>query len=135
MAQYVEIFKHEEESFKPLVFFESWRVAVLNYGDIVTKERLDGVERHMETDEVFVHLSGECYLAVGTDHANPADFQVIKMKPKVIYNIKKAVWHHIVMDREGSVLIVENADTGKENSEHYDLPGDQKEKILQEIDL
>lgn len=60
MAQYVEVYKHEEESFKPVVFFESRRVAV---------------------------------------------------------------------------HIIENADTGTDNSENYELPEERKQKIVREIDL
>ena len=39
------------------------------------------------------------------------------MEPMVVYNIPKGEWHHITVSRDATVLVVENANTSKENSE------------------
>ena len=36
-----------------------------------------------------------------------------------IYNVKKASWHALSMSKDAKVLIVENDDTTRENSEYY----------------
>ncbi len=135
MDRYIEIVEHKEESFKPLIFFESWRVAVLNYADIVSKEGFYRMERHPETDEVFVLLAGKAFLIAGDDRSRIPETRVIEMEPLKLYNIKKNVWHHIVMSRDCSVLIVENADTAVENSEYQELDKTQIDTVLAQVRL
>lgn len=43
------------------------------------------------------------------------------MEPYKVYNVKKGLWHHIVVSEDASVLIVENCDTTDENSEKRKL--------------
>jgi hypothetical protein len=45
-----------------------------------------------------------------------------------MYNVKRGVWHTVVLCRGGSVLIVENRDTGEENSDYSPL--DPKQRVL-----
>jgi len=49
-----------------------------------------------------------------------------------IYNVKRNAWHTILLSRDASVLIVENRDTGEENSEYFDLSEEQR-ALLKEI--
>jgi ureidoglycolate hydrolase len=135
MNRYIDILRHEGESYKPLVFFESWRVAVLNYADIVAKEHFYRVERHLETDEIFLLLSGTAFLLVGTNDDSPEELNVIKMEKKTIYNIRKAVWHHVIMSEDASIFIVENADTSLDNSEYYELPDTLRRDIQGSIEI
>ena len=51
-----------------------------------------------------------------------------------VYNVKQHVWHTAILSWDASILIVENQDTGSENSEHCNLSEKQK-KDLQRIDL
>ena len=123
----IEIIPNTEECYKPLVDFESWRVAGLNHCDIVDIAHLNRVERHLETDEVFILTAGRAALIVenggenetGAARGNP--FEVIPMKPNTLYNIKKGVYHHVVMEKDASIIIVENSDTTAENSEYKEL--------------
>ena len=34
-----------------------------------------------------------------------------------VYNVKKGLWHHIVVSEDATVLVVENSNTTKENTE------------------
>ena len=36
-----------------------------------------------------------------------------------VYNIRKAVWHNILVSEDAKVLVVENTDTVAENSEYF----------------
>ena len=123
----IEIIPNIKECYTPLVAFESWRVAGLNHCDIVDIANLTRVERHLETDEVFILTAGRAALIVenggenetGAARGNP--FEVIPMKPNTLYNIKKGVYHHVVMEKDASIIIVENSDTTAENSEYKEL--------------
>lgn len=89
-----------------------WRIAYLNYAPMFTKEGITYLERHNETDEVFILLEGEASLYMGETAKE------VVMEKFVSYVVKKSAWHNIVVSEDAKVLIVENADTGKANSEY-----------------
>jgi hypothetical protein len=52
------------------------------------------------------------------------------MLPGKIYNVKRGIWHAVVLSRDGSVLIVENRNTSKENSNYSMLKPEQRRVII-----
>ena len=128
-------YKTLENGFFPFVFFNGWRVAVLNYFDIVEKELLYRLERHSQTDEVFVLLNGEAWLIGAGEEAEPKEPKTFRMEQGAVYNIRQNIWHHVILSRDASVLIVENADTGEENSEYAELSKQDIERLKSEIQL
>ena len=92
--------------------YGTWRIAYLNHAPMFTKEGITYLERHNETDEVFILLEGEASLFMGENAT-----EVIMEKFRS-YVVKKGAWHNIVVSEDAKVLIVENADTGKSNSEY-----------------
>ncbi len=98
----------------------------MRYAEAVDRKQLRRVERHMETDEVFVLLSGRAFLIVEA----AAGYSPIDMEPETVYNVRKAVWHHIVVSRDACVLIVENSDTDYGNSEYRELPQETVNTLL-----
>lgn len=90
-----------------------WCVAFLNHGDRFTAPTY--MERHNETDEVFVLLAGEATLLIGESG------QKVKMSVGKIYNVHKGTWHQIVTKPGARCLIVENADTCAANSERREF--------------
>ncbi len=92
--------------------YGGWRIAYLNYAPMFTKECITYLERHNETDEVFILLEGEASLFMGETAKE------VVMEKFVSYVVKKSAWHNIVVSEDAKVLIVENADTGKANSEY-----------------
>jgi len=109
----IEIFEYDGVGYNPTMHFESWRVAIANFGEHFDKDRYNYLERHLLTDEVFVLLSGNAVLITGTD------FSETPLTPNKIYNVKKGAWHALLMEKDAKVLIVENHDTARENSEYY----------------
>ena len=130
MSTYVETYSHECEGFKILVKYQSWRTAVLNQGKENKPEFISYAEKHNESDEVFLLLKGKAYLVIGGDGGKPESFEVMPMEPLKTYNVKAKVWHACLMSPDASIYIVENADTGRENGEHYSLSAEEKRKIL-----
>jgi len=109
----LEIFEYTGEGYDPTMHFESWRVALANFGEHFDRERYTYLERHLLTDEVFVLLSGKASLVTGKE------FSETVLLPHRIYNVKKGSWHALLMERDTKVLIVENHNTARENSEYY----------------
>ena len=109
----IEIFDYTGESYKTAMSYGHWRVAYLNHGDVFDEENFEKIERHLETDEVFMLLEGEATLIVGKE------LNRIRMEEHKVYNIPRGVWHHIFTKPGTRVFIVENEDTGLENSEYF----------------
>ena len=103
----MEVITYIGEGFQVLKEFESWKIGYLRYNDRFSK--FDQFERHMETDEVFVLLEGSATLYT--------DEESCEMVRHALYNIAKGVWHHIVVSEDATVLVVENSNTTKENTE------------------
>lgn len=121
----VEILRYEEPGYQPLVWFEGWRVAILNYiPDEHRRQFVRYLERHRQTDEVFVLLSGECTLYIGGAGDTPEDIAPLPLERNKLYNVRKGVWHNLVGEPGMSLLIVENADTSMENSDHFPVTAD-----------
>lgn len=123
----LEISEFTTVGFKILVPFKSWRVATLCYIDDMFPPELARMERHMETDEVFVLLKGQATLLVGGTDAEASEIDIVPMEPLKAYNVRQAAWHGVIASRDVVILLVENVDTGTENSEYYNLSAQQKE--------
>ena len=126
----LEIRTFEGIGYKPLIDFGTWRVAILRYLDDIQPDRINGMERHTETDEVFVLLKGRGVLIMGGNGAQVNGIFSQVMEDGKLYNVKRHAWHTILLSRDASVLLVENRDTGALNSEHADLSEEQREQIL-----
>ena len=125
----IERIKIQHQGYLPLIDYETWRVAVLSYCLDVRVDQLVTMQKHLETDEVFVLLEGNCVLFSGGNGERPEEIQWVKMEKNQLYNVKKGVWHTHTLDEEGSVLIIENQDTTDDNSPTETLKEAQIEAI------
>jgi len=126
----LQISEYVGEGYKPLVDYAGWRVAVLRYIDELQPDKIESMERHTQTDEVFVLLCGQAILLLGGNQArvNGIDPQV--MEHSKLYNVKRNAWHSILLSRDATVLIVENRDTDRSNSEYASLTSEQRHSIM-----
>src|ERR1700690_715134 len=126
----LEIQDYDGIGFKPLIFFGGWRVAILRYLDDLQPDRIDSMERHTETDEVFVLLRGRGTLILGGNKIKCEGALSQTMEIGRIYNVKRLAWHTVLLSRDASVLLVENHDTDEHNSEYDELSAEQKGQIM-----
>ena len=103
----IEKYSFNGEDFAVAMQFESWKIGLLRYSKRFSV--FDRLERHILTDEAFILLDGEAELFTDTES--------VVMEKCVVYNIPKAVWHHIVVSKDATVMVVENASTCDENTE------------------
>lgn len=103
----MEKITYSGEGFSVLKKFEGWKIGFLRYSERFSAFR--EMERHLETDEIFVLLEGNAILFT--------DQEECFMKTGVLYNIPKGVWHHIVVSKDATVLVVENSNTTQDNTE------------------
>lgn len=127
--QLLEVREHRGAGYLPLVDFENWRVAVLNFAEDLRIENITRMQRHNKTDEVFVLLKGRCLLLVGEGDKEVTEIHGVDLEPGRLYNVKRRAWHHHTLSGDAMVLVVENRDTTYDNSPFHDLSEGQQEKI------
>ena len=128
----LEIREYQGEGYKPLIDYGQWRVAILRYQDDLQPELIDQMERHNETDEVFVLLCGQGVLVLGGTGSQIEGFYPQVMEYGKLYNVKRSAWHTILLTRDASVLLVENNDTTEQNSEYTRLSADYRRQIVEQ---
>ena len=117
----IEIREHNELDYKPLIDYQSWRVALMNYTPDLLPEKIDRMQKHTETDEVFVLMRGRCILFLGEGADAVTKVHAVDMELYKLYNVKRNVWHSHTFSEDARVLIVENCDTVEANSPFVDL--------------
>jgi ureidoglycolate hydrolase len=127
----LEIHNYEGTGYKPLIDYDKWRVAILRYSDELLPKRIITMQRHNETDEVFVLLEGRCILFIGEVNDTITSITGIDLEPQKIYNVKRGVWHSHTLSNDASVLIVENRDTTNQNSPKKFLNDDQRQRLIE----
>ncbi len=117
----LEIRQYTGEGYLPLIDFNTWRVAILRWEPASLPENIDRMERHTQTDEVFVLLEGQATLVLGGNSEKVDGIHPQVLEPCKLYNVKQNTWHSILLSRDVSILIVENRNTGEGNSEYCSL--------------
>ena len=111
----LDILEHCGTEYRRLVNNAKWTLASLNWAPRFDESNVCELERHNLTDETFVLLHGKAVLLVGEN----ADR--VEMEPLKYYNVRAGIWHHIVVSEDARVLVAENANTSKDNTEYLSL--------------
>ena len=101
----LDVSEYSGEGYMPLVDFDAWRVAVLNYIDELLPESLVAMQRHDETDEVFVLLNGRCILFLGSGDKMIDEIYAEDLRPLKFYNVKKGVHFYTASEAEKAATI------------------------------
>jgi hypothetical protein len=129
--KYLQIREYTGPGYSPVIDFDVWRVATLRFIDELLPENMGQCERHMETDEVFVLQQGQAVLFIGEGEPNVTKLTAFKMEPFKMYNVRQAAWHTICMSRDANVLLVENRNTARENSQYCQLGPELRRQIVE----
>jgi ureidoglycolate hydrolase len=127
----LDIKEFEGAGYLPLVDFGTWRVAYLRYIDELIPHNIKRVERHRETDEVFVLLQGQALLFMGKGDEQVEELIPLAMEPCKLYNVRKNAWHCCVLSHDATILLVENRDTSSSNSDYCALDDDLCQVIIE----
>ena len=120
-----EVFQWTEQGYSPLVFSHDWQVALLNWEPIFEIEKMGEIERHNQTDEVFILTKGKAVLFTLTSEG----IIISVMTAGAIYNVTKGSWHNLISTRDASWVIVENRGTHLTDTETRFLTIEEKAYI------
>ena len=132
-AEGLQIFSHEAQGYKPQVDFESWRVALLNASDMYLPDNIAYFDHHLETDEVFILLSGSCALLLAGSDEKPHDTVCRWLEEGKVYNVLSGTWHTLFMMPGSKLAVIENRNTCVANSPRYYFPETERAKLIPQV--
>ncbi len=104
---------------------EKWMVGIKNWKPANDVAGIDCIERHNETDELFVLLAGKCVLIYANEENGRLVFGAVDMQPNKVYNIPRSLWHNTVTTKDTKLILVEDSSTGMSNSDVLALTPEQ----------
>lgn len=125
----IEIREYTDPGYAPVIDYESWRVAILNYIDELELPNLKTMQKHLLSDEVFVLLKGNFTLFTAGNGEEPGTVQSTRLELYKCYNVKAGVWHTHTLTENSSVLIIENSSTCDDNSPTVKLNEEQVKQL------
>ena len=126
----LQVKRYDGEGYRPLIDFASWRVAILRWDPSMEPDQIAYMERHTETDEVFVLLKGVAKLILGGNATSVSDISAQELEAGSLYNVRQNAWHTVLLSEDATILIVEESNTGKTNTEYSNLEMKLKQAIM-----
>ncbi len=122
-----------EQTYKPVLDFHGWKVAMLRHFDIVAPETFYRAERHWNTNEVFILTAGQADLILFDGDERPTQPYVFPMQLNVAYNIQQSVWHHVVMSPDAHIILIERSETGLATTDYAELAPEVVARLKQQF--
>lgn len=114
--------KSFEQTYMPVLDFHGWKVAMLRHFDVVAPETFYRVERHWNTNEVFILTAGQADMIIFDGDQQPSDqYYIFPMELNVAYDVQQSVWHHCVMSADAHIIIFERSETSVETTDYAEL--------------
>jgi mannose-6-phosphate isomerase-like protein (cupin superfamily) len=117
MALKIENFEFTGEGMHRVYENTKWTVGIKNWKPANDAAGIDCLERHNETDELFVLLAGRCTLIYANEGPVGLDIMAVEMQGNRVYNIPATLWHNTVTTRDTKLVLIEDSATGSNNSD------------------
>lgn len=108
---------------------EKWTVGIKNWKPANDVTGIDCLERHNQTDELFVLVEGACTLVYANETEDGLVFDAVKMEKDKVYNIPATLWHNTITQKDTKMILIEDSNTSMENSDILNLDAAQIEKV------
>lgn len=115
------VYQYTGEGLAKLYINDAWTVGIKNYKQASDMSYMDRLERHILTDELFAPFSGKSILITAEKSENELNIKITLMEIGKIYSVQKGMWHNVVMERDSSMVLIENSETCMENTEVLEL--------------
>lgn len=127
----MEILKYEYEGKGLTRVFENkkWMVGIKNWKPENDISGIDCLERHNETNELFILLNGKCTLLFANETEKGLEIRKVEMEPYKVYDIPPTLWHNTVTQADTKLALIEDSATGPANSDVKKLTPEQIAEI------
>ena len=131
----MEILKYSFEGEGMTRVFENakWMVGIKNWKPMNDITGIDRLERHNETDELFVLLNVKFTLVFDNETEEGLKIEYVPMEPMKLYNIPATLWHNTVTQKDTKLCLIEDSATGAANSNELMLTAEQIAEIQAHI--
>jgi mannose-6-phosphate isomerase-like protein (cupin superfamily) len=129
----IEEYRHSNQGYNPYLIGPKWQVAQLNYQPDLAPGAIKKIDVHHHTDETFLLMDGQAVLIAAEIQQNRIGFEVINMKPKVVYNIPKGCWHNIALSTDAKILITEDTNTHLGDYDYHYLNKEEQKELCELI--
>lgn len=126
----LETIEHDDEGIGGFVTFGNWQTVLLNYLPRLSPDAVMDMQRHTETDEVFILLMGHAILFLAEGDEGPeGQLQAKALELGKLYRVPKGVWHTQVLTQNAKIALVENRNTVAQNSPRSPLNDAQRGQL------
>lgn len=129
MESFVRIAEYEGPGTGGEMSGGGWNVLLLNYLPRLRPDRIENMQKHIDTDECFVLLSGKAILFVADGAEKPERLQYYPMEQGRIYLVPRGIWHAPAMTPDAKILLVENSLMVEDGSPRHSLTQEQRNQI------
>jgi hypothetical protein len=109
--------RHDGEGLARVYENKAWMVGLKNYKPSNDARRFTEIERHRETDELFLLLSGSCVLLSASEEKGALRFESQAMRTGALYVVPASLWHTTITEPGATLALVEDPRTGAANSD------------------
>ena len=127
----IESFEFTSEGMQRVYENEKWTVGIKNWKPANDITGINCLERHNETDELFVLINGGCTLIFANETADGLELEAVTMEPHRVYNIPATLWHNTVTQKDTKMILIEDSNTSMNNSDILDLTAEEIEAVKQ----
>jgi mannose-6-phosphate isomerase-like protein (cupin superfamily) len=121
----IDNFEFKGEGMARVYENNKWTVGIKNYKPANDIANIDCIERHNETDELFVLLDGSCILVYAYEKSGVLVFSAVKMEKNKVYSIPQSLWHNTITSQDTKMILIEDSSTGMVNSDVLNLSPEQ----------
>ena len=118
-------YSYEGEGLTRVFENAKWMVGIKNWKPANDITGINNLERHNETDELFILLAGHCTLLFANETAEGLKIEKVEMEPLKVYNIPATLWHNTVTQKDTKMALIEDSATGSANSDVMMLTDEQ----------
>lgn len=125
----IAVYEFAGEGMQRVFENEKWTVGIKNWKPANDVTGIDCLERHNNTDELFVLVEGACTLIYANESKEGLEFGVVNMQPNKVYNIPATLWHNTITQKDTKMILIEDSNTSMNNSDILELDEGQIVKI------
>ena len=121
----IQQFAYEGNGLTRVFENQKWMVGIKNWKPENDITGINCVERHNESDELFILLDGHCTLLYAHETDDGLVLGKVEMQPKQVYNIPATLWHNTITRKDTKLALIEDSATGAANSNVLMLTAEQ----------
>jgi mannose-6-phosphate isomerase-like protein (cupin superfamily) len=125
----IKKYEYEGEGLVRVFENEKWTVGIKNWKPANDIANTASLERHNQTDELFVLLAGSCVLLFANEVNGKLEIEAEKMEPGRVYDIPPTLWHNTVTRKDTKLILIEDSSTGSKNSDVLNLSAEQIARV------